>query len=89
MNSGDQQNVLQRLSRIEGQIRGLQRMIGEEQPCADVLTQIAAVRGALAQVGKVIFTKHSKTCIQQALQRGEDEEEVLEQLLEALDRMLK
>ena len=44
-------NILQRLKRIEGQVRGIQRMIGEEQSCVDILMQIAAVRAALTKWG--------------------------------------
>lgn len=80
--------LLQRLKRIEGQVRGLQRMVTEEQPCSEILTQIAAARAALAGVGKVVFEEHSKTCIQQALLE-EDGSEALEELFQALNRLLK
>ncbi len=64
-------NVIQRLNRIEGQIKGVQRMVEDEEPCAEILTQIAAARGgALAQVGKVIFNRFSTTCLREALARG-------------------
>ncbi len=81
--------VIQRLNRIEGQIKGVQRMVEDEEPCAEILTQIAAARGALAQVGKVIFNRFSTTCLREALARGEDEEKTLEELLNALDRLLR
>ncbi len=89
MGSQDKNNVLQRLKRIEGQVRGLQRMVGEEEACVDILTQIAAVRAALAQVGKVVFEKHSRTCIQQALAEGDRGDDALDDLLQSLNRLLK
>lgn len=82
-------NVLQRLKRIEGQIKGVQRMVDDEEPCAEILTQIAAARGALAQVGKAVFNRFSTTCIREALDKGKSEEEALKEMLEVLDRLLK
>lgn len=89
MSSQDKDNLLQRLKRIEGQVRGLQRMVTDEEACMDILTQIAAVRAALAQVGKAVFENHSRTCIQQALAEEDGGEEALEDLLKALNRLLK
>ncbi|MDI9441153.1 MAG: metal-sensitive transcriptional regulator [Firmicutes bacterium] len=82
-------NVLQRLKRIEGQIKGVQRMVEEEAPCLEILTQIAAARGAMAQVGKAVFSSFSTTCLREALEEGKDEGEAMEELMEALDRLLK
>lgn len=84
-----QDKVLQRLKRIEGQIRGLQRMVTEGQSCSEILTQIAAARAALAGVAKVIFEERSKTCIEQALHDEEGAAEALEDLFRSLNRLLK
>ena len=51
-----------RLKRIAGQVAGLQRMLSEDRDCVDVLHQVAAVRAALAEVGKVVLTNHVQTC---------------------------
>jgi CsoR family transcriptional regulator, copper-sensing transcriptional repressor len=59
-----------RLSRIAGQVAGLQRMIAEDRYCVDVLLQIAAVRAALAEVGKVVLANHVETCLTDALRSG-------------------
>ena len=80
--------LIKRLKRIEGQVRGLQRMVGEEQSCSEILTQIAATRAALAGVAKVIFEEHSRVCIEQALHAEEDSAESLEDLFQALNRLL-
>lgn len=81
--------MLQRLKRIEGQVRGIHRMVEEENACTEILTQIAAARAALAQVGKAVFENHSRSCIQQAMEQGENGDEALEDLLQSLNRLLK
>lgn len=87
--STEQEKLIQRLKRIEGQVRGLQKMIAEEQPCSDILTQIAAARAALAGVAKMIFEVYSKHCIEQALLDDDGGSEALEDLLSSLNRLLK
>ncbi len=65
--------VLKRLARIEGHVRGIQRMVEEDTPCPDVLVQIAAVRSALNRVGQVILEDHLRGCMVRAIQDGEFE----------------
>ena len=81
--------LIQRLKRIEGQVRGLQRMIGEEHSCSEILTQVAAVRAALAGVAQGIFETHSKACIEQALMDEDGAAEAMEDLLQSLGRLIK
>lgn len=64
----DKDAILKRLKRIEGQVRGLERMVEEGRYCADVLTQIASVEQALAATGKVILKNHLQTCVASAVQ---------------------
>ena len=59
-----------RLKRIAGQVAGLQRMLSEDRYGVDVLLQVAAVRAALAEVGKVVITSHVQTCLSDALKSG-------------------
>ena len=66
----DKEAILKRLKRIEGQVRGLQKMVDEGRYCADVLTQIASVEEALAATGKVILKNHLRTCVTSAVQGG-------------------
>src|ERR671922_1551858 len=61
-----------RLRRIEGQVRGLQRMVAEERYCADIMMQIASVQEALRSVGRELMRNHLKHCASAAI-RGEDE----------------
>lgn len=62
--------VQQRLRRIEGQIRGLQRMIEEDRYCGDILNQIASAQKALRSTGKIITRNHLETCVTDALRSG-------------------
>ncbi|HYV97848.1 MAG TPA: metal-sensitive transcriptional regulator [Gemmatimonadaceae bacterium] len=66
---------LKRLRRIEGQVRGLQRLVDEERYCADVLTQLSSVHEALRAVGKELMRNHLKHCATQAIRSGDDEAE--------------
>jgi len=59
-----------RLKRIAGQVSGIQRMVGEDRYCVDVLHQIAAVRAALDQVGKLVLGAHVETCVADAFASG-------------------
>ena len=79
--------IVNRLSRIEGHIRGIKTMVQQSSPCPDVLLQIAAVRGALDRVARIVLDEHLTECIGRAAQEGNIEVEI-EQLKAALDRFL-
>ncbi len=64
-------SALQRLKRIEGQVRGLARMVEDERYCADVLMQIASVHEALRGVGKLLMRNHLEHCVTEALRSGD------------------
>lgn len=68
---------LARLKRIEGQVRGLQKMVEEDRYCADVLTQISAVQQALRAVGREVMRNHLHHCARHALHGGEDAAEAM------------
>ena len=76
---------LKRLRRIEGQVRGLQRMVEEDRYCADILTQVSSVQEALRSVGKELMRNHLKHCATKAI-RGSDEE--AEQMYDELVGMM-
>lgn len=80
-------HLINRLSRIEGHIRGIKTMVQESRPCPDVLIQIAAVRGALDRVARLILDEHLTECIGRAAEEGNIEEEIAH-LKAALDRFL-
>jgi len=79
--------ILNRFARIEGHIRGIKTMIQDSRPCPDVLVQIAAVRGALDRVSRIILDEHLSECITRATKEGNIEGEI-EELKAALDRFL-
>lgn len=79
--------IINRLSRIEGHIRGVKNMVQEDRHCPEVLVQIAAVRGALDRVARMILDDHLTECVVRAAQEGNMEAEI-EELKSALDRFL-
>ncbi len=79
--------IINRLSRIEGHVRGIKSMVQESRPCPEVLVQVAAVRGALNRVSRIILDEHLTECVGRAAREGNIEEE-LEELKSALDRFL-
>lgn len=78
---------LKRLRRIEGQVRGLQRMVEEERYCADIMTQIASVQEALRSVGRELMRNHLKHCAASAIRSGEESAEAMYD--ELIDLMYK
>ena len=79
------QKALRRLKNIEGQVRGLQRMLEEEKYCVDILTQISAVRAALNSVGMVILRRHIDTCVADAIETGGAERvQIIDELMSVL-----
>jgi DNA-binding FrmR family transcriptional regulator len=86
----DKEAVLRRLSRIEGQVRGLRRMVDEEVYCIDVLTQIAAVDKALDGVALQLLTDHTNHCVRDAVARGGHQaDEKVGELLAAVERFAR
>lgn len=79
--------ILNRLSRLEGHIRGIKTMVQDDRPCPEVLVQVAAVRGALDRVSRIILDEHLTECIARAAKEGNIEMEI-EELKAALDRFL-
>jgi len=79
--------IVNRLSRIEGHVRGIKGMVQQSTPCPDVLLQIAAVRGALDRVARIVLDEHLTECIARAAQEGNIDLEI-KQLKAALDRFL-
>lgn len=79
--------ALRRLSIIEGQIRGIKRMVKEEKYCIDILTQISAVKAALNGVGKMILRRHIEQCVSNAIRNGgQQSKEIIDELMEALSK---
>ncbi len=80
-------NLISRLNRIEGQIRGVKGMIERDTYCDDVLNQIAAIQSALNSVGKLLLEGHMKSCVVERIQAGESE--VIDELLITVNKLMK
>jgi len=80
-------NLLVRLNRIEGQIRGIKSMIEKDTYCDDVLNQIAAVQSALNSVSRLLLEGHMRSCVVERLQAGEHE--VIDELLTTVNKLMK
>ncbi|EGK06991.1 protein of hypothetical function DUF156 [Desmospora sp. 8437] len=80
-------NLTSRLNRIEGQIRGVRRLIENDTYCDDVLTQIAAVQSALNSVSRILLEGHMKSCVVERIREGDDE--VIDELMVTVHRMMK
>ena len=76
----DKEDLLLRLKRIEGQVRGLQRMIEEEKYCVDILTQSYSVQSALQKVELLLLENHMRHCVSDAIAKGEGEEKIKEMM---------
>jgi DNA-binding FrmR family transcriptional regulator len=81
---------LRRLRRIEGQVRGLQKMVEEDRYCADIVTQVASVQEALRGVGRQLMRNHLKHCAATAIRKGEAEADAMyDELLELVYKHLR
>jgi len=78
-----------RLNRIEGQVRGIGRMVGEDRYCIDIVTQIAAVRAALKRVEEEVLKDHVAHCVEHAITSGDQDEQrrKVTELLDVLRRL--
>lgn len=77
-------DVKNRLKRIEGQVRGVLRMMEEEQSCKDVISQLSAARSALDRTIAFIVAQNLKECVQEQHDKGEDSSEVVEEAIQLL-----
>lgn len=84
----DKRRLLNRLKRVEGQVKGLQRMVEEEKYCVDILTQIAAARAALNKIGLIVFEDHIRGCVVEAMNADTSDEKISE-LIDIAFKFLK
>ena len=80
-------DLIHRLNRIEGQVRGIKGMVENDAYCTDILTQVAAVSAALNSFNKVLLSNHIKTCVTQDILAGK--EETVDELLTILQKLMK
>lgn len=89
VNKNDRQSIILRLRRIEGQVRGVQRMIEEESACGDVLTQIAAIKSAINQVGLLVFENHAHDCIHKVVTDEKNDEDKFKEIVNMMSKLMK
>ena len=80
-------DLLNRLNRIEGQIRGIKGMVEKDAYCTDIITQVSAVTAALNSFNKVLLSQHIKTCVIEDIKQGK--EETIDDLLITLQKLMK
>ncbi|HBA68452.1 MAG TPA: hypothetical protein DCZ40_03750 [Lachnospiraceae bacterium] len=80
-------DLIHRLNRIEGQIRGIKGMVEEERYCTDILVQVAAVNAALNSFNKVLLASHIRSCVVDDIKAGR--EETIDELVETLQKVMK
>lgn len=80
-------DLMNRLSRIEGQVRGIKSMVEEDRYCVDVLTQVSAVQSALNSFSKRLLSNHIKTCVVEDIKDGN--EEVVDELCKTIQKLMK
>lgn len=79
--------LINRLSRIEGQVRGIKSMLENDAYCTDILIQVAAVNAALNSFNKVLLAEHIRTCVAEDIKAGKDE--TIDELVEVLQKLMK
>lgn len=80
-------NLMRRMNKIEGQVRGIKKMLDEERYCVDILTQVSAIQAALNSFNKVLLTQHIKSCVIKDIQDGNNE--VVDELCTMLQKLMK
>lgn len=81
-------DLINRLKKIEGQVRGIQNMVEGDKYCIDILTQISAIEGSLKKVSIELLTEHTRCCVKESIANGDGEKEIAE-LLEVFKRLSK
>ena len=79
--------LINRISRIEGQIGGIRRMLERDAYCIDILTQISAVNAALGALSRQVIENHIKTCVAEGIKSGD--EDILDELVNALSKFVR
>ncbi|MGL5311917.1 MAG: metal-sensitive transcriptional regulator [Peptostreptococcaceae bacterium] len=86
--NNDKEALIKRLKRIEGQVKGIQKMVEDDRYCVDILTQISAIRSAINKVGTIILENHMKGCVSESIKEG-NSEEMINELMKTIDKFVK
>ena len=87
-NLTEEKDLLKRLNRIEGQVRGIKAMVEDERYCVDILNQVSAVQAALNGFSRVLLSNHIKTCVIDEIEAG-NAEETVEELCKTIQKLMK
>ncbi len=87
--ASDRDEILSRLRKIEGQVRGIQRMVSEDAYCVDVLTQISAVVSGVEKVALRLLREHMKGCVADAVRSSDEGAEKIDEVLKVVERFLQ
>lgn len=79
--------LMNRLNRVEGQVRGVKKMLEEEQYCVDILIQVSAIQAALNAFNKELLSSHIHSCVVEEIQKGNTE--VVDELCESIKKLMK
>ena len=87
----DKDMLIKRLNRIEGQVKGIQKMVEEERYCVDILVQISAIRSAINKVGSIILENHIKGCVTESIKHDDMEitEQTIQELMDTISKFTK
>lgn len=87
----DKEALIKRLRRIEGQVKGIQKMIENDKYCVDILIQIAAIRSAIDKVGGIMLKNHVNTCVKSSLENECEtkKDEIIEELINTMLKFMK
>lgn len=83
----EMKDLLKRLNRIEGQVRGIKNMVENERYCVDILTQVSAIQAALNSFNKMLLSNHIKTCVVHDIQAGDTD--VVDELCSTIQKLMK
>lgn len=84
---GEYKGLISRLNRIEGQVRGIRRMVEEDRYCVDIMTQVSAIQAALGAFNKELLSQHIKSCVVHDIREGD--EAVVDELVMLLGKMMR
>lgn len=87
--ANDKEKIQNRLRRIEGQVRGIQKMVDQETYCVDILTQLGSIVSATEKVALLILKDHVEHCVRESIENGKDADEKIEELVSAVERFLR
>mgnify|MGYP002675017792 FL=1 len=83
----EKKKLITRMSRIEGQVRGVKAMVEDDRYCVDILTQVSAIQAALNSFNKELLSRHIKSCVSEDIREGK--EEAVDELCDLLQKLMK